>query len=107
MTEPPNHVHAETNTAQDRIASALELLAPEQWVITSVPGMVTATRGWSDQSRDTVIVLDPDNAYARRDDHSGNLVWQTRGAVETVTAAIQALPSPRSPCAPRDPIGPV
>lgn len=92
------------HSAQDRIATALGVLAPDQWKITPVPGMLTANRDWSDGSRDTVIVLSPDSTYARRDDHAKNLVWQTRGTVETVVKAAQDLAPPKSPGAPRDPI---
>lgn len=95
------NVHSE----QDRIAEALGVLAPDQWEITPVPGMgVTATRRWSDESLDTVLVFSPDSTYARRDDAAKRLVWKMRGTVETVLQAAQDLPPPGSPGAPTDPI---
>jgi hypothetical protein len=94
-------VHSE----QDRIAAALDQLAADQWVITPVPGMVIiATRRWSDESVDTVLILSPENTYGRRDDSAKRFVWRTKGSVEAVLRAAQDLPSPGAQDAPREPI---
>jgi hypothetical protein len=84
----------ETDSAKERILAALLVLSQDHWVISSVPGMITATRQWSDGSQDTVLVLSPEIAYARRDDPSGRLVWHRKGPVGEVVAAAQYLNPP-------------
>lgn len=90
---------------QERIAAALELLTPDLWVITPVQGMgIIATRQWSDESEDTVLVLSPESTYARRHDAAKRLMWQLKGSIEVVLRAVEDLPPPGSPGAPRDPV---
>ena len=82
------------DSAQERIVAALLVLSPDHWVITPVPGMITATRRWSDGSKGTVLVLSPENAYARRDDPTGRLVWHLKGSAKEIAVAAECLKPP-------------
>jgi hypothetical protein len=83
---------------------ALELLEPNVWTIRSVPGLITVTRGWPDDSVDALLVLGSIGAaHGRRDDSNGQLVWKLDGPADVVVTALNALLPPGTPGAPSTP----
>jgi hypothetical protein len=93
-------------TTQDRLTAVLEALfvSDSRWRIVPSPGCVTITRGWLDGSVDTLIILSPETAHARRYDAFGCQVWAVGDTVDKIITAVRQLPAPLTPDAPRQPV---
>jgi hypothetical protein len=94
---------ASDGSPSDKTTSFLQELDLAQWTRTGMP-VVTMIREWPDGSVDTLIVLNPDTAYGRRDDSRQQPVKQERGTADEVARVMQNLPAPGAPGAPREPI---
>lgn len=103
---PESVVMSAKQTAQDRLTAVLEALfaSDSRWRIVTSPGCVTITRGWLDGSVDTLIILSPETAHARRDDATGCQVWAAGDTVDKIITAVRELPAPFAPEAPRQPL---
>ena len=102
MTIPPVEGGSVVSNEQDPVKAALALLDLDVWSISSVPGVITVVRRWSDNSTDTIVILSPATSYARRDDHRARLVWSAQGTVTEVVPEARDLPAPGQPDAPRE-----
>jgi hypothetical protein len=92
-------VPPELRQAQDELTEILmQVTAPEAgWRVLPSPAGVTLTRGWTDDSADTVIFVSPDSAYALRENSNGQEVWRIRGTARQVADALAELPAPGQP----------
>lgn len=105
MSSRRSSMTCHADDAQGRLQAALETLLADddRWRVTPSRGCVTVTRGWPDGSVDTLIILSPETAYARRDDAGNRQVWAVRGTVEQIVTAARDVPAPGAPDAPDDP----
>jgi hypothetical protein len=101
--DTPPEPNASVGSPNGEAFSFLQELDVAQWKRTGMP-VITMVREWPDGSVDTLIVLNSDTAYGRREDGHHRPMKQERGAANEVARLMQQLPLPGTPGAPDEPI---
>lgn len=70
--------------------------------VPGLPNAVAYMRPWDDGSTDMIAMQSETHAVAERTNRIGQPVWRSKGAVTDVIAALDHLPPPFAPNAPRD-----
>jgi hypothetical protein len=96
----PNKI--DLKAAKTPLVAALEMLfeQDDRWNSVPSPGGATLTRCWDDESADTLVILQPDTAYAWRENPSGNEIMRIKGTSEKIIIAVCEWPGPTAPDAP-------